>query len=494
MLYSRRRRYKMKRKDQGCEIDNIPELVLDNLPIGIIFCDTTCNIRFINHTYAQYLGVDQHQVIGKPITDYIPESRLNTVLKTGQAELRDKCHVGEGENKRVLIVNRIPVVGGKGIVGVISQSLFGDLGELKELSERIDMLEKKVSTYREKIKSALSAKHSIDSIKGQSACIFKAKELVSRYAKTDSPVLLMGATGTGKELFAHALHLKSQRSQGPFVSINCAAIPYDLFESELFGYAQGAFTGAQKEGKMGQLELADKGTLFLDEIGDMPLQAQVKLFRVLEEKILYRLGCTRPKKVDFRLIAATNRDIKAMIHEGKFREELYYRLNTMIVAIPPLRERREDIPVLVRHILDSLHKQTISCSDEAMHALIRYDWPGNVRELKNVIERALSLCNGNSIGMCDLPTEIASECTFPLRHESLSSDFPLSTSLAKSEQKLIREALTKNNWNVVKTAKMLSVSRAALYEKIKKYRIYRPRKLPHDLDNSDVLADREVVK
>jgi len=166
-----------------------------------------------------------------------------------------------------------------------------------------------------------------------------------------------------------------------------------------------------------------------------------------------------------------------MIHEGKFREELYYRLNTMVVEIPPLSERTEDIPMLVRHILDSLHRQTISCSDEAMDALVRYNWMGNVRELKNVIERALSLCSGNIIGMYDLPAEIASEYALVPSCGRLSSEFPLSTSLASSEQKLIREAITKNNWNVVKTAKMLGVSRAALYEKLKKHRISRPEKL-----------------
>jgi transcriptional regulator with PAS, ATPase and Fis domain len=468
-------------KDQVDRPDNIPELILNNLPIGIIFCNTDCIIEFINRTYAEYLRVDRKEAIGKPITDYIPDSRLSAVLQTGKAELRDKCRVGTGGKERTLIVNRIPVAGERGIVGVISQSLFGDLGELKDLSERIHLLEKKVSTYKEKIKSALSARYSLDGIKGQSPAIVRAKELIARYAGTDSPVLLLGATGTGKELFSHALHLESQRSRGPFVSINCAAIPHDLLESELFGYAQGAFTGAHKEGKMGQIELADKGTLFLDEIGDMPLHAQVKLLRVLEEKIVYRLGCTFPKKVDFRLIAATNRDLKAMIREGKFRDELYYRLGTMIVAIPPLHERTEDIPLLVRHFLDGLDRRDARFSDRAAEALMRYSWPGNIRELRNVVERALSLCKGDYIDVADLPEEITEKTGHSLRVKadekiSFPAQQPLSRAMADREHDMILDVLEKTEWNMVKTAKALGVSRAALYEKLKKHRICRPGK------------------
>lgn len=455
-------------------LNDIPETILNSLPSGIIFCDRDGKIRFINRTYADYLGVIQDEVIGKPITEYIPGSRIHHVLETGEPELGFRCSVGEGKEKKILIVNRIPVRGRDGlVVGVISQSLFGDIGELKDLSERLDLLEKKVISYREKIKSVLSPKYSLCDIRGDSPAIVHAKKLVENYGKTESPVLLLGATGTGKELFAHALHLESQRCKGPFVSINCAAIPQELFESELFGYAPGAFTGAQRDGKMGQMELADKGTLFLDEIGDMPLHAQVKLLRVLEEKIVYRLGCNTPKKVDFRLMAATNRDLKAMIREGKFREELYYRLNTMTVNIPPLRERKEDIPVLARHFLARLDRHSISCSEGATDMLMGYNWQGNVRELKNVIERAVSLCKGNIIDIADLPPEVLSESSFEpaSNEESIAISLP---TLSGNEQKLIATALKKNNWNMAKTARTLGISRAALYEKTKKFRIERP--------------------
>jgi PAS domain S-box-containing protein len=456
------------------ESDRIFENILNSLPSGIIFCDNDCKIWFINRTYADYLGVSQKEVVGKPITDYIPGSRVPAVLETGQPELGFKCSVGEGKEKKVLIVNRIPVQGMDGsIIGVLSQSLFSDIGELKDLSERLDHLERKVSVYREKIKSVFSSKYGFDDIKGESRAIIKAKEFIKYYARTESPVLLQGPTGTGKEIFAHALHLESRRSKGPFVGINCAAIPQDLFESELFGYVPGAFTGAQKDGKMGQLELADKGSLFLDEIGEMPLHAQVKLLRVIEEKIVYRLGSSQPKKVDFRLIAATNRDLKAMIRNGEFREDLYYRLNTMIVCIPSLSDRKDDIPLLIRYFLDRLDRHSTSCSRKALEILTMHTWPGNVRELKNVIERAVSLCSGSVIGIEHLPSEIVVESAPTPATLVLYEHSPLPT-LSEHERKLILTALEENKWNIARTAKRLDISRASLYEKLKKFQLSRP--------------------
>ncbi len=456
--------------------DSIPEIILNSIPSGIIFCDSKNKIQFINRTYADYLGISQKEVIGKSIFDYIPGSRISHVLESGEPELGFKCSVGEGKEKKILIVNRIPVRGEVGtVVGVISQSLFGDIGELKDLSERLEKLEKKVSSYREKISSALSANYSIEDIKGNSQAIIKAKKLIEKYAKTDSPVLIEGPTGSGKELFAHALHSKGKQQNGPFVSINCAAIPHDLLESELFGYVPGAFTGAQKKGKLGKIELADKGTLFLDEIGDMSLQAQVKLLRILEDKLVFRLGATHPRKVSFRLIAATNRNLKSMIRDGKFREDLYYRLNTMIIHIPPLIERIEDIPVLVRHILNGLDSDEVSCSSEAMDLLMRYNWPGNVRELKSAIECALSLISrdANTIEIIDLPAAVTSSSS-SVPFESSSCRSQLST-LADNERDLIIETLVQNNWNMAKTAKLLGISRANLYEKAKKFNLSRPK-------------------
>ena len=463
-------------KIEDNSIGNIHEIILNSIPSGIIFCDRDNKIRFINRTYAEYLGVNQDEVIGKHIKHYIPATRISHVLKTGESELGFKCSVGEGKEKKILIVNRIPVSGqNKDIIGVISQSLFGDIGELKDLSERLTLLEKKVSTYREKFRSALSVKFSLSDIKGESRAILRAKKLVKKYAESNSSVLIDGPTGVGKELFAHALHSESRLCEGPFVSINCAAIPHDLLESELFGYVPGAFTGALKTGKLGKVELADKGTLFFDEIGDMSLQAQVKLLRVLEEKLVYRLGANHPNKVSFRLIVATNRNLKKMIREGKFREDLFYRLNAMIIHLPPLTERQDDIPILVEHFLGNLDRTDVSFAPEAMERLMRYQWPGNVRELKNAVECSLSLMgpDTSSIQVHDLPATIGTAYS-PSHHTDIPCS-PQAVTLSDNERIVIKNTLENNKWNMAKTAKLLGISRASLYEKTQKYNLSRPK-------------------
>jgi len=464
---------------QVFSMEKIHEIILNSIPIGILFATPDRILRFINKSYADYLGINPDDYIGKPITECIPESVLYRVMGSGQAEMGDLGPITTRKGKITLIVNRLPVFGPDGtVIGGISQSLFGDPGELKIVAKRIEALERKVSLCKLKIGSALSARYTLADIKGQSPGITKARERIVRYAQTDFPVLISGPTGIGKELFSHALHQESCRADGPFVSINCAAIPHDLLESELFGYVPGAFTGARREGKIGLIELADKGTLFLDEIGDMPLPAQAKLLRVLEEKVVCRLGNTRSTKVDFRLVLATNRNLKAMIREGSFREDLYYRFSTMVVNIPPLRERKEDIPGLVKHLLERCGRNYITCSDRAMEALIEYSWPGNIRELKNVIEGSLSVCKNNMIDFDDLPPDITGVAKAPsVEHfrkcPGRSGEVPLSQYLNQGECRLITETLTVNSWNIARSARQLKISRATLYEKLKKYGITR---------------------
>ena len=457
---------------------SIPELIVQNIPTGLIFCDTDCIIRFINKTYAEYLEVEPEEAIGRPITDLIPDSRLRLVMASGLAEMGDRCELPTKKGARTIVVNRLPVKAPDGtVVGAISQSLFGDAKELKEVAERIVQLERKVDLCKLKIDSALSAKYSLANIYGQSAAIVRAKELVKHYAKSDSPVLISGPTGTGKELFCHAIHQESPRCPYPFVSINCAAIPPDLLESELFGYAPGAFTGARKEGKIGFLELADKGTLFLDEIGDMPQSAQVKVLRVLEDKLVYRVGSTKPHSVDFRLVVATNRDFKEMFRSGTFREDLYYRFNAMTISIPPLCERIEDIPILIRHLLDRMGQGHITCSRRAMGVLLSYHWPGNVRELKNVIEHAVSFCKDGVIDVGDLPSQfIHASSEGVIGKPDLNtrrSNASLSQWRQENEKMLLLAVLEENRWNIVQCAKSLSISRATLYEKLNKYQLSR---------------------
>ncbi len=455
-------------------LENLAESILDSVPMGVIFCDRAGIIRFANSTYARYLGVRKTQAIGRPITDLIPDSRASIVMDSGVAEMGEQCCIGHGKGSRTLIVNRIPVRNGAGeVVGMLSQSIFGNPEELKSLSAKIERLDQKVSLYKKRMNTALAARYNLDSILGQSVAVLSAKQHLLRYARTDAPVLVLGATGTGKELFANAVHQASARASGPFVGINCAAIPNDLFESELFGYLPGSFTGAQREGRMGKIELAHNGTLFLDEIGDLPLTAQVKVLRVLEDRMVYRLGASTPTHVDFRLVAATNRDLFAMMRDGRFREELYYRMSGLTIRIPPLRERTEDIPMLVAHQLSCLNTPVSGCSDAAMDALMRYAWPGNVRELAGVVARAASLCLGKTIQLGDLPPEIVAGAAVSHAPATLSGKALLSDLQSTNEHRLILSTLRENNWNMARTAKALGISRATLYEKTRKHGITR---------------------
>jgi DNA-binding NtrC family response regulator len=288
-------------------------------------------------------------------------------------------------------------------------------------------------------------------------------DLIQDIAPVDSTVLITGETGTGKELAAKAVHTNSPRSEGPFVSVNCGAIPEHLMESELFGHQKGAFTDA-KETKKGRLEMSHGGTLFLDEVGEIGMRMQIDLLRVLEERVFYRVGGTQPIEVDFRIIAATNRDLEEAIKEGIFREDLYYRLNVIILRMPPLRERKEDIPLLAEHFLQRFSQETNKAVDQisrsSMDELMLYEWPGNVRELENAVERAVVVCKGRKIIPEDLP--ILSSIETPA-HENRS--------LTELEKVHIHRILDENQWNISKSSRILGIDRSTLYSKIKRYRI-----------------------
>ncbi len=300
---------------------------------------------------------------------------------------------------------------------------------------------------------------------GDSSGIRKVRELISLVAPRDATVLVTGASGTGKELVARAIHALSGRAEKRLVAINCAAFPETLLEAELFGYERGAFTGADKA-KQGRMELADGGTLFLDEIGEMPLTMQVKLLRVLEDHKIQRLGAVKEITLDLRLIAATNRDLEEMIKLGRFREDLYYRLNVVRIAIPPLRERPGDVLLLAKTFLErssrKLGKEVLSLSPEAASLLTAYGWPGNVRELENIIERAVVLSNGSTITASELTGITPSGSVAPL---------PSKLTLAEMEQQHILQALDQHDWNIGQTADALGIHRNTLHNKIKEYNL-----------------------
>ncbi|NUO49975.1 MAG: sigma-54-dependent Fis family transcriptional regulator [Polyangiaceae bacterium] len=319
---------------------------------------------------------------------------------------------------------------------------------------------------------------------GQSQPILDLYTVLERVADTPTTVLVTGESGTGKELVARALHENSSRREGPFIKVNCAAIPKDLMEAELFGYERGAFTGAVAS-KPGRFELATGGTLFLDEIGELPIDMQVKLLRVLQESEFERVGGIKTIKVDVRLVAATNRDLKREIANGAFREDLYYRLNVVPIALPALRERAKDIPVLISHFVSKFNarlKKTVTGVDEpAMERLIGYPWPGNIRELENVIERAVLFCDGTTIGIADLAEEVRGNATTSRASapslEAPKSDAPVSSSdglkeqvkaaMSRLERDLIERALKQTQNNVTHAARLLKISRKGLQLKMK---------------------------
>jgi DNA-binding NtrC family response regulator len=349
-------------------------------------------------------------------------------------------------------------------------------------------IEKHVSNKRlERLEQLMVERGVVQPFIGTSPAMNRVDELITSISATDATVLILGETGTGKELVARMLHYQSNRRQGPFVPVNMASLPRELAESTLFGHEKGAFTGADKA-QAGCCEAADKGTLFLDEIGDMEMQLQAKLLRFLQERSVQRVGSNKAKKVDVRIVAATNCDLQALIREGGFREDLYYRLHVIPIVVPPLRERPQDIPLLAVHFLQRAavryRKNLVTFTDEALQAMVAYDWPGNVRQLENVVERVAILGKRPEIEREDLPSEVLQQVPWPVAAVGLKTAFPHSgrsvssalrdeslTRIEQMEKKAILEVLEKTRGSVLQTAQLLGLGQATVYRKIKRYGI-----------------------
>ena len=443
------------------------KLIFDSIHNGIMVTDADGYITHFNRPYGQFLGLDPAAQIGKHCTDVVENTRMHIVAETGKAEI-NQSHRIKGQN---MVVQRIPIWRDGKVIAVFGQVMFKDVKDVSRLANRLSLLESKVKLYEEELISLRSNRFTFDSIAGRSRAIRILKKEASGAAANQFPVLITGESGTGKGLFARAIHHASLRKPHPFVRINCSAIPKDLLESELFGYERGAFSGAKAEGKPGKFEIADRGTVFLDEIGDLPLEMQPKLLRVVEEKEFERVGGTRVKRSDFRVIAATNRNLEEMLSDGHFRKDLFYRLNVIPLHIPPLRERREDIIPLIRHIIRQMARdaalEEIIMGAEAQKALRRYDWPGNVRELINVLERTMSSIEGSRIQLGDLPFYLQR----PPTRSSRTSRTSIRDVHARAEKEAIAFALEETGNNKARAAKLLGIHRTHLYKKMKKYRI-----------------------
>lgn len=431
----------------------------------IVIVDQQGFISYMNDHYCEFLDVDKEAVIGKHVTEVIENTRMHVVTDTGKEELADLQYI----RGSYMIANRIPLRSEGKIVGALGMVLFRDTEEWLKMNSHIKDLLLELRAYQSQKDNQNGVAYSLHEIISGSPEVNKLKEKIKKIAPGDVSVLLRGESGTGKELFAHSIHHLSERSAKPFVKVNCAAIPEHLLESELFGYQEGAFTGAKKGGKPGKFQLANGGTLFLDEIGDMPLHAQVKILRVLQEGEVEAVGAVQPQKVDVRIIASTHQPLEKLMEEKKFREDLFYRINVVSFQIPSLRDRREDIPVLGKYFLtqvtEQIGKRVIDFDEEARILLQNYDWPGNVRELENVIKSAVHLTDSEIITIDDLPNAMNH------RAHNFQEKGTLKEIVERAEKEAIQQALKKANGDKAEAAKLLDIGKSSLYEKVKKYHL-----------------------
>ncbi|KJS50098.1 MAG: Fis family transcriptional regulator [Peptococcaceae bacterium BRH_c23] len=450
------------------ELQRTLEVVLNTSNNGLIVVNKEGTITMTNRAFANFFNKSPKDLMGKHIMEVYKNPKFIQVLETGQPVFG---YVHDDLNGHEVIANRIPIIQDGKVVGALGEVIFKDVNELFALTKKVDLLRNELDYYKKTILKNNSS--ALELLKGKNQTMASLVQTAKRVAKSGSTVLLRGESGTGKELFAQLLHSESTRCQGAYIKVNCAAVPENLLESELFGYVEGAFTGASKGGKIGKIELADGGTLFLDEIGDMGMGMQVKLLRVIQEREIERLGSNKPRKVDVRLVAATNRDLEAMIRDKQFREDLYYRLNVVTLTIPPLRERKDDIESLIRTFIKKFNFQfaqsVTDLSIETQNVLMNHRWPGNIRELENVIERAFNMIDGSQIQLKHLPTYLqllSGQETRPFDGGSLENI------LAGVEREAIIYALDTANGNKAQAAKNLGLSRAGLYKKLKKLDIY----------------------
>lgn len=441
--------------------------IFDNLPIPIDFLDKEGRMMYINKAFKDFLNISDKDVTGMLVTDVNPTSRFPEVLQSKQAEIAWRHRF---QNGRDAIVHRIPILEDDGtLMGGFGVILFEDLDEMKEVMEKCKILDKELKLYKNEIARMNAAKYTINDITGNSPVILKCKEKVKKVAKFNSNVLILGESGVGKELFAHAIHNSSEKRDMPFVSINCSAIPENLLESELFGYEEGSFTGAKKGGNIGKFELANGGTILLDEIGDMPYHMQVKILRVLQEKEVERIGGKNPIKLNVRVICATNKNLEDMVKQGKFREDLYYRLNVLSIDVPPLKERKDDIPIFIERFLTEFHRESglyRHVPHNVMDLLKKYNWPGNVRELRNVVEKICVNSDDVNISISDLPPYIINSSIKDKYEENPGG---LNKIIASIEKEIIINTLKECNHNKSEVAKKLNIPRATLYRKIEEY-------------------------
>ncbi|WP_242868747.1 sigma-54 interaction domain-containing protein [Desulfotomaculum copahuensis] len=446
------------------------EMILELSSDGIVAIDRNYRIIMANHNFAGFWNKKPEDIIGKTVFEAYGDSKplFPRAMETGEAEFGYLANL----NGQEIIANRVPIIKNGEIVGALGTVVFRDVEDLYALMKKIRNLKNQLDYYRDELERVHRTRFSFDQIIGRNVQFEAVKETARRVAMSTSTVLIQGESGTGKELFAHALHTESMRGKGPFVRVNCAAVPENLLESELFGYQEGAFTGARKGGQLGKFELAHTGTIFLDEVGDMPLSMQAKLLRVLQEKEIERLGDNRPRRIDVRVVAATNRNLEELINRHEFREDLYYRINVVTLNIPPLRERLDDLELLLEFFVRRFNRQfglrVTGVSPAVLEIMRCHQWPGNVRELENVVERAFNVLDGTEIQKRHLPLYLQ-KLGLAGNRENNRAGLPVL--VEEAEKEAILEALASSGGNKRQAARLLGISRAGLYKKIKRYQI-----------------------
>ncbi|WP_249593868.1 sigma-54-dependent Fis family transcriptional regulator [Peribacillus frigoritolerans] len=473
--------------DVNKQLDIALETTIELAFDGFVIVDKQGHIRRVNQAFCELTKMSKDNIIDTSIHDSFPEIKLEETLSDGiQKESVEAVMIG----KHHCLITRVPIFQGNEVVGAIGRIVFRNLNKWKNVINRLDNLEKEVSYYRAELSILGGSDFDIDDILSKSEEMRQLKYMARQAAPGFSTVLLLGESGTGKELFARGVHNASRRP-GRFVKINCAAVPIELWESEFFGYADGAFTGAKRGGKTGKFEDANNGTLFLDEIGDMPLSMQVKLLRVLQEREFERVGGNQTIHVNVRIIAATNKDLEQMVASGEFREDLYYRLHVIPLHIPPLRKRAEDIPLLATSVSKKFSHmmgiEPITISPIALSLLMAHHWPGNVRELENVIERAMNCMNDSVLESHHLPDYLVNINSRPhsetkkalttltnnsgiVENEQNASVY-YKKKVSEAEKEAIESALQLANGNRTAAAKILGISRSQFYKKLNAFNI-----------------------
>jgi transcriptional regulator with PAS, ATPase and Fis domain len=469
--------------------------------MGSMLVDRQHRIVWISESYKQFLpalGFDSAaDFVGKRVEEVVPNTLMNEVIDTGKPILVDLLSNQAG----TFLVSRLPLRNEAGeVIGAFGMVLL-DQPEttMQPLMSKFARLQRELDSARQQLAAQRRPKYSIASFVGSSAAAVEVKRQARRVAQTDSTVLLLGETGTGKELLAHGIHAASARAGKPFVGVNIAAVPESLLEAEFFGVAPGAYTGAERKGRDGKFKAADGGTLLLDEIGDMPLPLQSKLLRVLQEQEVEPLGSNQVQRVDVRVIAATSRDLPAMVAAGSFRADLYYRLNVLPIRLPPLRERLDDLEALVETLAEDISRRSglphKSLNADAMELLARHGWPGNIRELRNVLEQATLMTDDHSLGArhfgslraAAVPAAVAAldgpAATPPPPAGAAGAPapwLPLPKAVAELQMQAIQQALQRTGGNKLAAARLLGISRATLYQKLALAGVAPPHNAPQD--------------